>query len=144
MWGKLLAGAALISAFALAAFLGHQMIAAYGDARYAAGRAAGQAAQLPAILAANAAAAEAALAARDRIIAADAGHAAETARLLPLILQSNDEVTAYAKTNAGRAACLDAERVRGIEAGRRALFPAPAAEPTDHGSPGPVPSDAAG
>jgi hypothetical protein len=144
MWGRLLAGAAVMLTFALAAFLGQHMIAAYGDARYAAGRAAERVAQLPSILAANAAAAKAALTARDRIITADSVHAAELARLLLPILHSNDEVTAYAATDAGRAACLDAERVRGIEASRSAFFPAAAPAAPGIGEPRPVPANTAG
>ncbi len=124
MWGKVLASAAVVLAFGLAAFLGQHMIRAFGDARYAAGQADGRVAQLPAILAANAAVTKAALDARDGLIAADAGHVATIARLLPLILSSNDEVTAYAATDAGRAACLDADRVHGIKTSRVALFPA--------------------
>lgn len=42
----------------------------------------------------------------------------------PIILRSTDTVREYAQTNAGRARCLGADRVRGIDALDAALFPA--------------------
>lgn len=131
MWGKIMAGAVGLLAFALAAFFGHQLIAAYGAARQTAGRAEAEAAQLPAIIAANAASTNAALAARDRVIAADSVHAKELGRLLPLALSANDKVNAYAQTDAGGAPCLATDRVRDIESDRNALFSEPAS-PTSH------------
>ena len=47
--------------------------------------------------------------------AADA-FAARAAALQPLIVRSTDTVRTYAETPAGRAACLDADRVRGLDA----------------------------
>ncbi len=44
----------------------------------------------------------------------------------PIILHSTDTVRTYAQTDAGRARCLGADRVRGIDALDAALFPAPA------------------
>ena len=41
----------------------------------------------------------------------------------PIILRSTDTVREYAQTNAGRARCLGADRVRGIDALDAALFP---------------------
>ncbi|MEG3165528.1 hypothetical protein U1701_13080 [Sphingomonas sp. PB2P19] len=40
----------------------------------------------------------------------------------PIILRSTDTVRTYAQTNAGRAACLPADRVRGIDALDAELF----------------------
>ena len=42
----------------------------------------------------------------------------------PIIVRSIDRVKDYEKTDAGRAACLPAERVLGIEADAAALIPA--------------------
>ena len=123
MWGKIAAGAGALLAFALAAFLGHALIRAYGAAERGAGRAEAEAAQLPAILATHEAAAHADLTARAKIIASQQNSADELARILPLIVAANDKVTTYAKSDAGRAPCLSADRVRGIEADRAALFP---------------------
>lgn len=44
----------------------------------------------------------------------------------PIILRSTDTVRTYAQTNAGRARCLGADRVRGIDALDTALFAQPA------------------
>ena len=41
----------------------------------------------------------------------------------PIILRSKETVTRYAETDAGKLLCLDANRVRGIEADRTFLFP---------------------
>jgi len=143
MWAKLMLGAAAVLAAALFAFLGDRLIAAYGNGRYPAGLADGQVRQLPAILAANAQAARAGLDARDRIIAAEQVHADETARLAAMVERSDEEVKAYEAGAAGRAGCLDAERVRAIEAGRAALFSAAGPEAAAGDDPGPVPADAA-
>ena len=51
-----------------------------------------------------------------------------TTVLQPIIEQSKASVRDYAETDAGRAACLDVERVRGIQATDRALEAAPATE----------------
>ncbi|WP_375292038.1 hypothetical protein [Sphingomonas melonis] len=42
----------------------------------------------------------------------------------PIILRSTNTVREYAQTDAGRARCLGADRVRGIDALDAALFPA--------------------
>lgn len=44
----------------------------------------------------------------------------------PIILRSTDTVRTYAQTDAGRARCLGADRVRGIDALDTALFAEPA------------------
>ncbi len=136
--------AAAVLAVALFAFLGDRLISAYGDARFQAGLAGGQVKQLPAILAANAAATKAGLDARDRLIAAEHDHAAETARLAAVIQQSEHEGKAYEASDAGRADCLDAERVRAIEASRAALFPATATSAAGDDEPRPMSTDLAG
>ena len=43
----------------------------------------------------------------------------------PIILRSTNTVREYAQTDAGRARCLGADRVRGIDALDAALFPQP-------------------
>jgi hypothetical protein len=45
----------------------------------------------------------------------------------PIIIRSTDTVRTYAQTDAGRARCLGADRVRGIDALDAALFPGRAA-----------------
>jgi hypothetical protein len=47
----------------------------------------------------------------------------------PIILHSTNTVREYAQTDAGRARCLGADRVRGIDALDAALFPQGAAAP---------------
>jgi hypothetical protein len=143
MYAKLMMGAVAVLAAALFAYLGHSIIAAYGVARYQAGLADGRLQQVPQILSANALAAKSGLDARDRIIAAETAHASEAARLAALIQQSQDEVKAYETSSAGAGDCLDAERVRAVEAARGALFPARASSEAASGSPGPVPTDTA-
>jgi hypothetical protein len=130
MWGKILASAAGLLAFALAAFLVHQLINAYGAGERAAGRLEAEAAQVPKILAAREAASHAERAARDDIIAAQQSSADELGRILPLILAANDRVSTYAQSDAGRSPCLSADRVRGIESDRAALF-SPSSDPAD-------------
>ena len=142
MWTKLMLSAAAVLAAALFAFLGNRLISAYGAARYQAGLAQGQVQQLPAILAANAAAAQAGLDARDRLIDAEHDHAVEAARLAAVIQRSQDEGNAYEASDAGRADCLDAERVHSIEAIRAALFPAATAQAAGRSQSGSVPADA--
>jgi hypothetical protein len=140
MWSKIMTGAAALLAAALFASLGNRLIGAHGEARYQAGLAKGQVQQLPAILAAHAAATKEALDARDRIITADAAQAKEMARLTALIRRSDDEVNAYEATDAGHADCLGAGRVRAIEAARAALFPVTAQAPNG-GVSGSLPAD---
>ncbi len=48
----------------------------------------------------------------------------------PIILRSTDTVRTYAQTDAGRAACLPAERVRGIDALDAELFGSNPASPS--------------
>ncbi|WP_419808400.1 hypothetical protein [Sphingomonas sp.] len=74
--------------------------------------------------------------------AADA-FAARTAALQPLIVRSTDTVRTYAETPAGRAACLDADRVRGLDALDASLAaPVPARSGTGamHSDPGTSPA----
>jgi hypothetical protein len=142
MFTKLMIGAAAVLAAALFAYLGDRLINAYGEARYRSGLADGQLKQVPGILAANAKAAQSGFDARDRVIAADGARDAELARLLPQILSAQDKVTAYAASAAGRAVCLGADRVRGIEADRTALFPAAVPSSTGGNPAGSVPADA--
>lgn len=141
MWTKLILSAAAVLAAALLAFLGDRTIHAYGLARYQAGLAQGQIRQIPAILSVTAAAAQAGLDVRDRLRAAEHDHATEAVRLAALIQQSKDEGKAYEAGDAGRADCLDAERVHAVEATRVALFPAPAAQASGSDQSGPVSAD---
>ena len=143
MFGRLMIGAAAVLAAALFAYLGDRLISAYGEARHQSGLADAQLKQFPGILAANEKAAQAGLDARDRIIAADGTRDAELGRLLPEIRSARDKVATYAASIAGRADCLGAERVRGIEADRRTLFPAATPGQAGDGTAGSVPTDAA-
>ncbi len=65
-----------------------------------------------------------------RQAAAAQTYAATLAARQPIIIQSRDTVTRYAQTSDGRSLCLPADRVRGAQADRAALFadPAEAAE----------------
>jgi hypothetical protein len=68
----------------------------------------------------------------NRVIAATNTHTETTTRMQPIILNSKADVDAYAKTDAGRAPCLGADRVQSILARREQLFtftPARRAEP---------------
>ena len=143
MFAKLMISAAAVLAAALFAYLGNRLIDAYGDARYQSGLAAGQLKQVPDILAANRQAAQAGLNARDQVIAADGARDATLGRLIPQIISAQEKVTAYAASAAGRADCLGADRVRGVEADRRALFPAAIADTADGGPAGSVPANPA-
>jgi len=142
MFTKLMMGAAAVLAAALFAYLGDRLIHAYGEARYQNGIADGQLNRMPAILAANRAAAQAGLDARDSVIAASSARDAELNRLIPQILSAQNKVTAYAASAAGRADCLGPDRVRGIETDRAALFPAAAPGPTAGGAARSMPADA--
>jgi len=141
MFAKLMMGAVAVLAAALFAYLGDRLVNAYGEARYQSGLADGQLRQIPGILAANQQAARAGFDARDRVIAADGARDATLNRLIPQILFSEDKVTAYAASAAGRADCLSPERVRGIEADRLTLFPATASYPASDGTAGSLPAD---
>jgi len=116
LW-KLLAGA---GALALAAFL----VIMYGNSRAHGGeleeRGKWQAAQLVAEKTNG----DQRVANEQRVTAAVAGWAQRFADRQPIILRSHDTVTAYAQTPAGAALCLAPERVYGIDALDRALFPA--------------------
>ncbi len=56
-------------------------------------------------------------------------YAATLAARQPIIIHSRDTVTRYAQTPDGRALCLPADRVRGAQADRDALFSDPPAAP---------------
>lgn len=75
-----------------------------------------------------------------RVTAAVADYADRAAALQPIILRSHDTVTTYAQTPAGAAHCLSADRVLGLDAYDRALFPATA--PAASAAPGQVHPDA--
>jgi hypothetical protein len=122
MWLKAIFGGAVALAFGLAAFLGVKLIDHYGDARYAAGVADGQLKQVPAILAANAQVTQMALQARDQVIAADGVRDTEVGRVLGLFTSFKERNAVYAQTDAGRAECLGADRMRGIAALGTSLF----------------------
>lgn len=74
-----------------------------------------------------------------RLATAADGYAARVAARAPIIIRSTDTVREYAKTAAGRAVCLGADRVRGIDALDAELADDPA--PTDRGGSA-VPPDA--
>lgn len=67
-------------------------------------------------------------------------YAASLAARQPIIIHSKDTVTRYAQTDAGRAVCRDADRVRDIDALDADLARDPA---SSGGSSGPLPADAA-
>jgi len=67
-------------------------------------------------------------------------YAAALAARQPLIIHSKDTVTRYAQTDAGRAVCRDADRVRDIDALDADLTRDPAAPSRSGGA---VPADAA-
>lgn len=73
----------------------------------------------------------------DRVSKAVETYATRTAALQPLIVRSTDTVRTYAETPAGRAACLDADRVRGLDE-----LDASLANPTAAAGDDPVPTDA--
>lgn len=75
-----------------------------------------------------------------RLASAAQTYAATLAARQPLIIHSKDTVTRYAQTDAGRAVCRDADRVRDIDALDADLARDPAAP---GGSSGPLPPDAA-
>jgi hypothetical protein len=75
----------------------------------------------------------------DRLATAAQGYAADLANRQPIILRSRDTVTRYEQTDAGRALCLAADRVRGAAEDRNALFADPSR--STEGGGGPVPSN---
>jgi len=141
MYAKLMMGAAAVLAAALFAYLGQVLIRSYGAARYSQGLAEGREAQWPQILSANAAAAKAALVARDRIIAAETERGREAARAATLIRRSDEEVRAYETSDAGHVPCLDAGRVHAIDTFRAALFSATPVTDARDGESRPVPAN---
>lgn len=74
-----------------------------------------------------------------RLSAAADSYATRLASIDPIIVRSTDTVRTYAQTDAGRARCLDADRVRGIDALDRDLAAATGAASR---SADPVPADA--
>jgi len=140
MWGKLLTVLVVTSIIGAVTFLGWRTITAYGDARYAAGKADAQVAQIPAIRAADAEALRIALDGRDRVIATQNDNMSELGRISTLALTAQQKVTGYAQTPRGMVACLPADRVLGIEADRDALFPSTATDAASGGAAGPVPA----
>ena len=72
-----------------------------------------------------------------RVASASDAYAARTAALQPIIVRSTDTVRTYAETPAGRASCLGADRVRGLDE-----LDASLAAGTAAGSAEPVPGDA--
>ncbi|MCT8003000.1 hypothetical protein NZL82_14055 [Sphingomonas sanguinis] len=78
----------------------------------------------------------------DRLASAAQGYAADLANRQPIILRSRDTVTRYEQTDAGRALCLAAYRVRGAAEDRNALFADPS-RPTEGGGGRvpPIPAD---
>jgi hypothetical protein len=100
--------------------------------------------QVPAVLAANAQVTQMALQARDQVIAADGVRDTEVNRVLGLFTTFfKERNAAYAQTDAGRAECLSAERMRGIAALGSSLFgfdPTSAPNAAGGGQAGSVPS----
>ena len=119
MLARLAAGA---GALALAVALAWM----HGNARYDAGELAERAVWLEGSVKAERELAAREVSAERRAANAAASFADRLASIEPIVLRSSDTVTRYAQTPAGAAACLGADRVRGIEADAAALgFPAP-------------------
>jgi len=144
MWGKLLTVLVVTGIIGAVTFLGWRVVTAYGDARYAAGKDDAKLEQMPAIIAANEAAAKQAISGIMDQLTAERAHSATVERLAGLIATQEEKVDAYAQTVAGRAACLAPDRVRGIEDDRAALFPPATAAPAAGGQPRPLPADLLG
>lgn len=102
----------IVGGVALAA-LGLALLLAKADARHWRKQADGYRLQIEV---ARREAADAAAANATRAAEATDAFAARAAALQPLIVRSTDTVRTYAETPAGRAACLDADRVRGLDA----------------------------
>ena len=128
LW-KLAAGA---GSLALAAFL----VWIFGNARYHAGELAERVKwQDVRIEAAGAQADQRAAFERGRTLAAE-NYARTIASIEPIIVRSTDKVTNYALSPAGRVQCLDADRVRDIQAAAAALgFDSAAAGGSDRALP---------
>ena len=105
---RLLAGVGLL---ALAGFL----LTRYGAARYDSGRLAERVAWQEATAKADARQAAHMLADERRVTGAVAAYAARMDALEPIVLHNREVVREYAQTDAGRAMCLGADRVRSIE-----------------------------
>ncbi|MBY8826132.1 hypothetical protein [Sphingomonas colocasiae] len=117
MWAKLAAGAGIL---ALAAFA----IWMFGNARHDAGRLAEAAKWQAEVRVRDQRIADLRVENERRETASAVRYAERLAAIDPIILRSTERVIQYAQTPAGRAACLAADRVRGIEADAAALFPA--------------------
>ncbi|MBB6503225.1 hypothetical protein F4693_000174 [Sphingomonas endophytica] len=81
----------------------------------------------------------------EQLAGATAAFADRLAARAPVILRSTNTVREYAQTDAGRARCLGADRVRGLDAYRAALAgadPAPAGRGADavRAEPDPAPA----
>ena len=119
MLARLAAGA---GALALAVALAWM----HGNARFAAGELAERAVWLEGSVKSERELAAREVSAERRAANAAASFADQLVRIEPIVLRSSDTVTRYAQTPAGAAACLDAGRLRGIEADAAALGLAPA------------------
>lgn len=126
-WQRWALGAGAVALALLACWM---LIRAYGSARYDAGAAAERARWESARATAERAVADARVAAERRVTEAQAAYADRITSIEPIIVRSTDTVTRYAQTPAGSAPCLDAERVRGIDADAAALGLYPAVPAT--------------
>lgn len=125
MLARLAAGAGALALAVALAWL-------HGNARFNAGELAERAVWLTDSVAAERVMAAREVAAERRAAVASEAFADRLASFEPIVLRSHDTVTRYAQTPAGAAACLAAERVRGIEADAAALGLA-AADPASGG-----------
>jgi hypothetical protein len=109
----------------LALVLAGVMIWLFGNAREAAGRASGEAradARWQALVKEQSGLiADLRVANERKVTDATTRYITTRERLQPIIIQSLQEATDYAQTPAGAVQCLDADRVRGIEASAAAL-----------------------
>lgn len=142
MWGKLLAALAIVAIVGTAGLVCDRIVIAYGNARYAAGKADAQLAAVPGILAANEGAAKSAIDARDRVILAASAYADRAAALKPIILTNRETEVRYAESAAGKLDCRDAERVQAVDVLDATLFPPAAASDPGSGA-RPVQADSA-
>lgn len=78
--------------------------------------------QVALIEAAKREAAEQKAANEKRVAAATSDYAERLASIQPIVVRSRDTVREYAQTEAGRAECLPADRVAGVQRDREALF----------------------
>lgn len=110
-WKAILAGIALLG-------LTIALVAARSDARHHKKRADAATLQIDRM---QAQATKQEADAEKRVADAAQAYAKQAASIEPFIVKSREVVREYAKTDAGRAVCLDDGRVRGIEADDRAL-----------------------